>query len=86
MIRAPGICNRNEETTVLCHYRLQGVSGIGYKAPDICGAWGCSACHDLVDGRAISPAYSRIEVRLLHAEGVIRTLDALHEMGYFEGG
>jgi hypothetical protein len=31
MIRLPGICNHNSETTVLAHVRLAGVSGMGIK-------------------------------------------------------
>ena len=48
-IRLPGICNFNPETTVLAHYRLAGISGIGMKSPDLLGAWACSACHAYVD-------------------------------------
>jgi len=43
MVRIPEVCNHNSETTVLAHYRLAGVSGIGMKSPDILGAWACSA-------------------------------------------
>jgi Protein of unknown function (DUF1364) len=77
MVRIPGICNGDPETTVLAHYRLSGVSGIGFKAPDICGAWACSGCHAYVD--------SHHEAKLMLAEGVIRTLDALNDLGAFEG-
>lgn len=75
MVRIPGICNGNSETVVLAHYRLAGACGIGIKPPDALGAWCCSACHDAVDGRAPT-GYSRDELRLMHAEGVMRTIDA----------
>lgn len=71
-IRVPSYCNKNWETTVPCHYRLGAVSGFGLKSPDILIAFGCHACHDVVDGR-IRTNYSRDEVRLMHAEGVFRT-------------
>jgi hypothetical protein len=48
-IRLPGICNHNPATTVLAHYRLIGISGLGMKSPDQLGAWACSDCHAYVD-------------------------------------
>jgi hypothetical protein len=47
--RLVGICNGNPETTVLAHFRLSGISGLGQKSPDLVGAWLCSACHAWVD-------------------------------------
>lgn len=85
MIRIPGVCNHNPETTVLAHYRLAGTCGTGIKPPDTMAAWACSACHDFADGRAAyaggvsMPTWQR---RLYHAEGVMRTLAALDKMGY----
>ena len=75
MVRLPGICNFNPETTVLAHYRMHGLSGIGMKSPDIFGAWACSACHDEVDRR--SRNMSESEAALFHLEGVLRTQYAL---------
>lgn len=49
MIRMPGICNGDPETTVLCHLRMVGLTGMGMKANDLLGAWGCSDCHRYVD-------------------------------------
>jgi hypothetical protein len=72
-IRLEGICNFNPETTVLCHYRMLGVSGMGMKSPDWLGAWGCSDCHRAVDGQ-MATSLTRDELRLAHAEGVFRTL------------
>ena len=71
-IRVPGHCNFNPETSVLCHYRMAGITGVGMKAPDCCGAIGCSSCHDVVDGR-VSTDLTADERKLLHLEGVIRT-------------
>lgn len=75
-IRVPGFCNGNPETVVLCHYSLAGISGKGLKSPDDMAAWGCSACHDVVDGRDNRAAntYSHTEIRLMHAEGCFRTM------------
>ncbi|MDA5482163.1 DUF1364 domain-containing protein [Yersinia intermedia] len=71
-IRIPGVCNGNDETSVLAHYRMSGTCGTGIKPDDLQAAIGCSDCHDAIDGRKKSD-YTRDELRLLHAEGVFRT-------------
>ena len=80
MVRIPDVCNHNSETVVLCHYRLAGVSGIGMKSPDVLGAWACSACHDTIDRRAHTDL-DRDYVRLLHLEGMVRTIAQLNREG-----
>lgn len=77
-VRLP-CCNHNPETTVLAHFRLAGICGIGMKPHDILGAWACSACHDEIDRRTrLFP----VEIaRLAHAEGVVRTINALIKDG-----
>jgi len=73
-IRVPSICNDNAETTVGCHYRMAGLSGIGSKPHDLFIAWGCSACHAYVD------THKRDEyAKLCFAEGVLRTQAILLE-------
>lgn len=74
MVRLPG-CDGGGETTVLAHYRLAGTCGMGMKPPDLCAAWACDRCHACCDGRAPTPdGYTRDQVRLAHAEGVLRTI------------
>lgn len=54
----PGVCNRDPETVVLCHSnRLEDGKGMGLKAPDKEGAYGCSCCHDVLDGRRPLPGW-----------------------------
>lgn len=77
-VRLPG-CNGGGETTVLAHYRLGNYCGAGLKPSDWFGAWACSACHDLVDFRVRMPDASRAEIRLAHAEGVLRTQEAIRK-------
>lgn len=81
-VRIPGVCNKNNETTVLAHLnnkRLFGV-GTGQKVPDIFGAWACNACHGVIDGRTLSAwNMSADEVKMLHYEGVFRTQNILLE-------
>jgi len=83
-IRIPGYCNRNPETTVSTHYRLAGLCGAGMKPSDVLSAHGCSACHDLVDGRTSTDEYTRAELRLMHCEAVLRTIDKLVREGRIE--
>ena len=47
---------------------------MGMKAPDESAAIGCSGCHDLVDGREQTDLYTKDEIRLMHYEGVLRTI------------
>ena len=79
-IRLEGICNFDNSTTVLAHYRLIGISGMGMKSPDLIAAHACSACHDACDRRT----HTDLEfdfVRLAHAEGCFRTIAKLIEEG-----
>ena len=71
-VRLPG-CDRGGATTVLAHYRLSGYCGTGMKPPDELGAWCCFPCHELVDGRIKLANLTKTEIRLAHAEGVMRT-------------
>lgn len=75
MVRIPGVCNHNPETTVLAHYRLAGYCGTGLKPDDDLGAWACSACHDVIDKRVyfLPIDWTRDTIDLMHAEGVMRT-------------
>ncbi|MCW6608452.1 DUF1364 domain-containing protein [Yersinia ruckeri] len=49
-LQIPGICNGNPETTVLCHLP-SSTHGMGYKSDDYWAVFGCSDCHDVLDGR-----------------------------------
>jgi hypothetical protein len=82
-IRVPSVCNRDPETTVGCHYRMPGISGLGIKPPDLFIAWGCSACHIVVDTLK-SIYWSADQLKLMHAEGVFRTQHILLLEGYIE--
>lgn len=55
MVRIPGVCNWDQNTTVLAHIRRAGSAGVGQKPPDIVGVWACSDCHDAIDGRRGQP-------------------------------
>jgi hypothetical protein len=57
-LRIPAICNRDNKTTVLCHLKGWGWCG-SIKPPDLCAVPGCSACHDVIDGRNTHHGYTR---------------------------
>ena len=53
-----GVCNGNPETTVLCHIPTKDTGGMGMKPDDATNsAFGCSSCHDAIDGRTDSLEY-----------------------------
>lgn len=57
-LRISGVCNFDPDTTVLCHSNmLSDGKGMGLKAPDTEACFGCSACHDLLDGRRPRPEW-----------------------------
>lgn len=58
MIKLPGVCCRNPETTVLAHSN-QGIhgKGMGLKSGDQYGVWACFTCHQWLDqGKATADA------------------------------
>ncbi|EOY5688468.1 DUF1364 domain-containing protein [Salmonella enterica subsp. enterica] len=81
-VRVPGHCNFNPETSVLAHYRLAGTCGASCKPDDMQGAIACNGCHDVIDGRVKTTEYSYEELRLMHAEGVFRTLEIWRREGF----
>lgn len=82
-INLPGVCNHANYTTVLCHSNsLADGKGMGIKAPDTAAAFGCSACHDVLDGRCPRPAWlSKDDVDAAFATGVGRTHEFLRTKG-----
>ncbi|MFC7515074.1 nuclease domain-containing protein [Herbaspirillum sp. GCM10030257] len=50
-LRFPGICRNRTDTTVWCHSNsLVDGKGMGLKAPDEEGCYGCYECHCYLDG------------------------------------
>lgn len=85
LIRVPGICNHNPETTVFCHVPGAGMGMKSvYKGPDgkevDIGSYGCSSCHDAVDGR-IKTNYRKELLELWFYQGMKRTIIKLIEAG-----
>lgn len=80
-VRIPLICNGDPDTSVLAHYRLAGTCGAGCKPDDEQAAIACNKCHDVIDGRTKTDLYTRDELRLMHAEGVLRTQQIWRDEG-----
>lgn len=74
----PGVCNRDPATTVLCHSNaLADGKGMGLKAPDTAACYGCSACHDVLDGRRPLPGWM---TRLVLLAAFERAVTITHEI------
>lgn len=82
-VRLPGICTFNREQTVLAHFRLVGMSGMGVKNHDLFGAYACAACHAVCDGQVDSDL-TREERMLALAEGTFRTQALLLRRGIIQ--
>lgn len=82
-IRIPGACNFDPATVVWSHFPgLAGGRGMGFKSLDLCGVYGCSGCHDVVDMRApMPPGETRQSVMLAWHEGHLRSLVKLRAKG-----
>jgi hypothetical protein len=70
LVRIPGICNFNPETTILAH--VGSGAGMGQKTDDIEATFCCSSCHETIDG-VVREDFSREEVQLMAKEGAERT-------------
>lgn len=69
-------CNDDKRTTVWCHspFSMHGHGG-SIKSHDPFGCYGCSACHDVLDGRTHAKDVTREEKEHMfmhaHAESVL---------------
>jgi hypothetical protein len=83
LVRITGCCNHRTDTTVAAHWPgIAGGRGMGMKSIDLAIAFACSACHDVVDGRAPLPAGATREAVLLDwCRGHLMTLERLLQKG-----
>lgn len=70
-------CSSNE-TTVLCHIGRQ--KGMGMKSADYMAVYGCSSCHDVIDGRVKSD-FTRDELNTEKLRALEETLGKLVDKG-----
>lgn len=71
--RLYGICNFDPETTVLCHLDVFGESGTGLKCGDDSAAYGCSACHAVMDGQVKAKEFDALDWWKAAARGITAT-------------
>ena len=74
-VRCGPACRGQDDTVHLAHYRMLPYNGTGIKPPDFMGAWACSYC------ASATGEGSNIYNRLALAEGVLRTIGKLMDMG-----
>jgi hypothetical protein len=83
-VRLPFVCNHDDSTTVFAH--ISGVRhGHGTGIKTNFGAYACSSCHDVLDGR-VKSIHSKEYLKLAHLESVIETLSILHDKGLVKIG
>ena len=71
-------CNGNPETVVLCH--LPSGSGMGQKSPDWFAVYGCSSCHDIIDGRT-NTTFTQDEITEMQDSALFRTWERMIDKG-----
>ena len=75
------VCNYDNSTTVLAHLPDES-HGMGQKADDISAAFACSACHDVIDQRAVPAlSVSSRDREFYMRRAMVRTWRKLIEMG-----
>ncbi len=85
-IQLPGVCNGDPATTALCHSNsLADGKGMGLKAPDTAAAFGCSACHAVLDGQRPRPeGMTKDDVDAAFRAGIVLTHEHLRKEGLIE--
>ncbi len=70
------ICGRNDGTTVFCHLNESWAGkGMGQKADDCAGFFGCSSCHDDYDKRLGTVYLEEREILKAYYRTIRRLLD-----------
>lgn len=80
-IRLTGVCCHDPATTVLAHLNMSGISGRGYKSPDLLGSWCCFECHRCIDSNGQTHGLERDYVRAAFMDGMCRTIAILISEG-----
>lgn len=76
-----GVCNYDPATTIYAHLPDES-NGMGKKSDDISGAYACSDCHDLIDGRNKQKfAFKPEDIEWYMRRAQTRTLRRLIEKG-----
>jgi len=75
-------CNNNPDTVVLAHPNNKRLfkCGMSMKVPDIFGAYCCSSCHDVIDGRQTT-GWTDAQILIWFHEGIFKTQHILLDEG-----
>ena len=78
-----GVCNHDPSTTVLAHLPDDsGCGKMGGKSDDVgCAVYACSACHDVLDARAIDAEYHNFLANFYQLRALKRTIRRMIEKG-----
>lgn len=71
-------CNNDPDTVSLCHIGLG--SGWGRKSLDTVAAYGCSACHAIIDGAVHKPV-GKLELLQIQLRAIERTHEIMIQNG-----
>ena len=74
-------CNGDMEKTSLCHVSTPISSGMGMKAPDWYAVYGCSTCHDIIEGRRKISEHLNIDINQCIMDAQFRTWERFIERG-----
>ena len=83
-LQIPGVCNYNPETTVYCHFP-DGRGGSNKLTGPLNGGYGCSKCHDVIDGRVYWFSHERaVEKEFYMRRAMNRTINRLINKGLIQ--
>lgn len=81
-VRIIGVCTHDPEKTIWSHARWYAAGrGRSIKAPDVCGAYCCTACDQVYDGQMAVAGLKRSEVDMDWCMGHFRSLIILGQKG-----
>lgn len=70
------LCSTNDGTTVFCHINESWAGkGIGQKADDCAGFFGCYMCHAVYDGRVNGSWFSAEDILEAYYKTIRRLID-----------
>jgi hypothetical protein len=86
LLRVPGVCNDDRETTVACHSNLPEHEKGGHRKADDCySVWGCARCHTWLDssysatGAQRKAAFMAAHLRQVNVWRVLATLESISD-------
>lgn len=78
-----GVCNHDRETTSGCHLP-DGSGGSNRLTGPLSLAFGCSSCHDEIDGRTGYRLTTEVQREFYMRRGLMRTLNRLIDEGLIQ--